>query len=397
MERGNRMSILFEPKAIGNLIIPNRIVRAPTVEKMCTAEGHCTPALVSLYTRLAEGGVGLIVSGGAHVQKNGRGLPNKIGFHQDDVIEGYRALSDRVHSYGVKIIAQLGHCGRQGTVEVVGETPVAPSPVANMLGIVPVPMTTPQILETIGNFVRAAERVMESGFDGVEIHAGHGYLIHEFLSPRTNLREDEWGGSLENRMRFLKEVYRGMRRQLGSETPILLTLNANDYLEDGITPEDAVRIAEEMSAMGIDGIDITAGTWETHFFMSRGDIPKNYWIYSRAKGEEKERIGERLTRVAQEVAFKEAYLLDYARAIRKKVKCSLILVGGMRTVRVMEEILEEGAADFISLCRPLIREPEFPNLIRRGLAEKSTCLNCNLCLTDKPVACYQMRLRPPHF
>jgi len=391
------MSILFEPKAIGKLLLKNRLVRAPTVEKLCTAEGHCTPQLLDLYTRLAEGGVGSIITGAAHVQRNGRGLPNKIGFHQDDVIEGHRTLSDRIHSYGVKVIVQLGHCGRQGTVEVAGETPIAPSPVANLLGVVPVPMTARQISETIDNFVRAAERVMEAGFDGVEIHAGHGYLIHEFLSPRTNLRNDEWGGSFENRIRFLTEIYRGMRRQLGGETPILLTLNANDYLEDGIGVGNAVRIAEQMSALGIDAIEVTAGTWETHFFMSRGDIPRNYWLYARAEGEEKERVGERLTRLAREVRFQEAYLLEYAREIRKKVQCPLILVGGLRTVKVMEEILEEGAADFISLCRPLIRDPEFPNLIRRGLAEKSTCINCNLCLTDKPVACYQMRFRPPHF
>ena len=353
------MSILFEPKAIGKLVLKNRLVRAPTVEKLCTADGHCTPQLLDLYTRLAEGGVGLIITGGAHVQRNGRGLPNKIGFHQDDVIEGYRTLSDRIHSYGVKVIAQLGHCGRQGTMEVVGETPIAPSPVANLLGVVPVPMTARQIFETIDNFVRAAERVMEAGFDGVEIHAGHGYLIHEFLSPRTNLRNDEWGGSFENRIRFLTEIYRGMRRQLGGETPILLTLNANDYLEDGIGVADAVRIAEQMSALGIDAIEVTAGTWETHFFMSRGDIPRNYWLYARAEGEEKERVAERLTRLAREVRFKEAYLWEYPREIRKKVQCPLILVGGLRTVKVMEEILEEGAADFISLCRPLIREPEF--------------------------------------
>ena len=391
------MSILFEPKAIGKLVLKNRLVRAPTVEKLCTADGHCTPQLLELYTRLAEGGVGLIITGGAHVQRNGQGLPNKIGFHRDDVIEGYRTLSDRVHSYGVKVIVQLSHCGRQGTAELVGETPIAPSPVANMLGVIPVPMTARQISETIANFVRAAERVMEAGFDGVEIHAGHGYLIHEFLSPRTNLRSDEWGGSFENRLRFLTEIYRGMRRQLGGQTPILLTLNANDYLEDGIGVADAVRIAERMSALGIDAIDVTAGTWETHFFMSRGDIPRNYWLYARAEGEEKEKVGERLSRLAGEVRFQEAYLLEYSREIRKKVQCPLILVGGLRTVKIMEEILEEGAADFISLCRPLIRNPEFPNLIRRGLAEKSTCINCNLCLTDKPVACYQMRFRPPHF
>ena len=390
------MSILFEPKAIGKLVLKNRLVRAPTVEKLCTAEGHCAPQPLDLYTRLAEGGVGLIITGGAHVQRNGRGLPNKIGFHQDDVS---RAIAPSVIGSTATGLRSSSSWAIADAREPWSwwKTPIAPSPVANLLGVVPVPMTARQISETIANFVRAAERVMEAGFDGVEIHAGHGYLIHEFLSPRTNLRNDEWGGSFENRLRFLTEIYRGMRRQLGGETPILLTLNANDYLEDGIGVGEAVRIAEQMSALGIDAIDVTAGTWETHFFMSRGDIPGNYWLYARAEGEEKERVGGRLTRLAREVRFQEAYLLEYAREIRKKVPCPLILVGGLRTVRVMEEILEEGAADFISLCRPLIRDPEFPNLIRRGLVEKSTCINCNLCLTDKPVACYQMRFRPPHF
>jgi 2,4-dienoyl-CoA reductase-like NADH-dependent reductase (Old Yellow Enzyme family) len=131
--------------------------------------------------------------------------------------------------------------------------------------------------------------------------------------------------------------------------------------------------------------------------MSRGDIPRNYWLYARAEGQEKERIKARLSQMAKEVRFKEAYHLEYARKIKKKIQCPLILVGGLRTVKIMEKALAEGEADFIALSRPLIRDPEFPNLIRRGLVDRSSCIDCNLCLTDKPVACYQMRYRPPHF
>ena len=397
-EKGaEEMSILFEPKSIAQMIIKNRLVRAPTVEKMAADDGSCTPKLMDLYTRLAEGGVGMIITGGAYTQRNGKGLPKQIGLHRDEVIDGYRQLTERMHQYDVKVITQLVHSGRQGTVEVAGETPIAPSAVPNLLGITPIAMSSQQISEAIDNFIRAAARAKEAGFDGVEIHAAHGYLIHEFLSPRTNRRQDSWGGSFGNRMRFLIEIYQGIRKHLGSDYPILLTLNANDYLEDGLGIDEVTLIAERMSSLGIDGIDLTAGTWETHFHMSRGDIPQNYWLYVRAQGEEKEKIEAKLIHMAEEVKFKEAYLLDYARAIKKKIQCPLILVGGLRTVKVMEGILSEGPADFISLCRPLIRDPEFPNLIRRGLAERSSCINCNLCLTDKPVTCYQMRYRPPHF
>ncbi len=391
------MSLLFEPNRIGRMSVKNRIIRAPTVEKMATDDGKCTPKLTDLYTRLAEGGVGMIITGGAYPQRNGKGLPKQIGLHQDEVIDGYRRLTERMRLYDVKVVAQLVHCGRQGPVELVGETPIAPSPVPNVLGVTPTAMSSKQIAQTVDSFARAAERARQAGFDGVQIHAAHGYLIHEFLSPRTNLRRDKWGGSFEKRIRFLIEIYQGIRRSVGGEYPILLRLNCRDFLPDGLEAADAARIAEHMSFLGIDAIETSAGTWETHFHMSRGDIPKNYWLYLQAGGEEKQRIETRLTQIAAGVRFKEAYLLEYAREIKKKIRCPLILVGGMRTVSVMEKILQEGEADFISLCRPLIREPEFPNLIRRGLAQRSSCLNCNLCLTNKPVTCYQMRYRPPHF
>jgi 2,4-dienoyl-CoA reductase-like NADH-dependent reductase (Old Yellow Enzyme family) len=391
------MSVLFTPKSIGGMTVKNRLVRAPTVEKLATDDGRCTPKLMDLYTRLAEGGVGMIITGGAYTQRNGKGLPRMIGFHRDEVIEGYQKLTDRLHRYDVKVVAQLVHCGRQGPVEVVGETPIAPSAVPNILGVIPIAMSVRQISETIAHYIRAAERAKLAGFDGVQIHAAHGYLIHQFLSPRTNKRRDRWGGSFANRMRFLTEIYGGIRDRLGEGYPILLRINCSDFLPGGLGPGEAIAIARRMSSLGVDAVETSAGTWESHFHMSRGDIPKHYWIYARAEGEEKEKIKAQLAAIASEVRFQEAYLLEYAREIKKKIQCPLILPGGLRTVKVMERILLQGEADFISLCRPLIRDPEFPNLIRRGLVERSSCLNCNLCLIDKPPVCYQMRLRPPHF
>jgi 2,4-dienoyl-CoA reductase-like NADH-dependent reductase (Old Yellow Enzyme family) len=391
------MSILFEPASIGRMTVKNRLVRAATVEKIAGEDGQCTPPLMDLYRHLAEGGVGMIITGGAYPQRNGRGHPAMIGLHRDEVIDGYRELTDLVHRYDARIVAQIMHCGRQGASEVVGGPLMAPSAVPNLLGVTPVAMSQKQVAETVKNFGRAALRAKRAGFDGVQIHAAHGYLIHEFLSPQTNRRKDAWGGSFKKRKKFLLDIYQAMRRLVGTDFPVLLRMNATDYVKNGLQPKEAVQIAQEMSSLGVDAIEVSAGTWETSFYRSRGNIPKDYWLYARAEGKEKEKIRRRFVQIAKRVKFQEAYLLKYARVIKKKIRCPLILVGGLRTAKVMEKILQEGAADFISMCRPLIRDPEFPNLIRRGLAKKSTCLNCNLCMTNKPAICYQMRLRPPHF
>ncbi len=193
------MSILFEPGSIGNMTLKNRLVRAATVEKIAGEDGQCTPQLMDLYTHLAEGGVGMIITGGAYPQRNGRGHPAMIGLHRDEVIDGYRELTDLVHRYDARIVAQIMHCGRQGASEVVGGPLMAPSAVPNLLGVIPVAMSQKQVMDTIQNFGRAALRAKRAGFDGVQIHAAHGYLIHEFLSPQTNRRKDAWGGSFKKR------------------------------------------------------------------------------------------------------------------------------------------------------------------------------------------------------
>ncbi|MBM3212851.1 NADH:flavin oxidoreductase, partial [Candidatus Poribacteria bacterium] len=236
--------------------------------------------------------------------------------------------------------------------------PVGPSAVMdNNTGITPREMTEDEIEECIDNFAKAAERVKISGFDAVQIHSAHGYLISSFNSPRTNIREDKWGGSLENRMRFLMETYRRIRAKVGKEFPVFVKLNSTDCVDGGIEVDESSQIAKILAEEGIDAIEISGGTFE-----------------SRGKGAVRTRIRK---------PEQEAYFLPYAEKIRKLTgNLPLFLVGGIRSVSVMERIIKENKADFISLCRPFIREPNLVEEIKNG-KNRVDCISCNGCMSNR--------------
>lgn len=392
------MSILFTPVRIGNVEIKNRFVRSPAGDKRAAPDGKCTEGLIQFYEDLAEGGSGLIITGAAFVHPKGCGLPNMIGMHSDEVIDGYRTLTDEVHARNSKIFVQIWHCGRHVTPTYQFGIPLAPSAVRDKVtGIVPREMTEDDIREAIECFGQASRRVKDSGFDGVEFHGAHGYLIHEFLSPYTNRRTDRWGGSFENRIRFVVECYERARALVGEDFPIAIKMNANDYVDGGITIDLSKEIAARISAIGFDAIEISAGVRdERHFNMSRGDIPKSYFGLKGKSPELRREIMEHLERIKHEVKYEEAYLRPFAKEFKKVIGVPLIMPGGLKHVSVMEDVIARGDADFVGLCRPLIRDPDFPNKVRdRGLSA-SDCMFCNQCLVDKPVMCYQKVFRPPH-
>lgn len=392
------MSILFTPKRIGKVEIKNRFVRSPTGDKRADPDGKCNSALLQFYQELAEGGAGLIITGAAYVHPKGCGLPNMIGMHSDEVVDGYRKLADEVHARDAKIFVQIWHCGRHVTPTYRFGIPIAPSPVMDKItGIVPQEMTEDDIGEAIECFGQASRRVQEAGFDGVQFHGAHGYLIHQFLSPYTNRRTDGWGGVLENRMRFVVQCYKRARALVGADFPIAIKMNAKDYIDEGITIESSKETAARISAIGFDAIEVSAGVRdERHFNMSRGDIPRNYFGFKGKSPELRREILEHLERIRDEVKYEEAYLRPFAKEFKKVIDVPLIMPGGLKHVAVMEDVIAQGDADFVGLCRPLIRDPDFPNKVRnRGLTE-SDCLFCNQCLIDKPVMCYQKLFRPPH-
>ncbi len=365
-EGGIEMNLLFSSGKIGNIEIKNRFVRSATGECLAEADGQVTDALVSAYAELAQGGVGLIVTGIAFVHESGRSGYQMPGLHKDEMIPGWQRLVDQVHAHGAKIVPQLFHCGRQMQADSAEEfPPIAPSPIPyKRSGITPKEMTDEQVWELIDAFAQGARRAKEAGFDGVQLHGAHGYLISQFLSPYSNRRTDQWGGSFENRQRFVREVYQRIREVVGQEYPVFIKMNVDDFVDGGLTLEETGKSANLLSELGMDAIEISGGTLELS--VRKCMVPG---IKSMDQ---------------------EAYFLSYAEAIKSEIGCPLILVGGMRTPALMEEILQRNQADFISLCRPFIREPDLVNKIQQGQREPVTCISCNKCLKflDRGLACY---------
>ena len=360
------MNIYSVPKKIGEIEIKNRFVRSATGERLASEDGRVTDELVQFYKVLAEGGVGLIITGITYVHANGKGIPNQLAIDRDDLIPGLRKLTDVVHQYGenCKIAIQLHHSGRQS---MVLENPPAPSAVFEpTFNVMPKEMTIKDIEDTIEAFAESARRAKEAGFDAIQLHAAHGYLLSEFLSPYTNKRTDEYGGSLENRFRIIEEIYKETVNSIGKNFPIFVKMNVDDFLEGGLKLDESIRIAEKFSKIGFAAIETSSCMWE---------------VISRTKKE----LGWHPSfnpeaRTDIDSKDKEAYHLPYAKEIKKVIKIPLILVGGIRSLDVIEQILNEKNADFISLCRPLIREPDLPNKWLKGTGKITCeCISCNGC------------------
>jgi 2,4-dienoyl-CoA reductase-like NADH-dependent reductase (Old Yellow Enzyme family) len=381
------MSTLFDPAVIGSLRVKNRFARSATAECMADADGLATPRLVELYSRLAEGGIGLIVTGGAYVHPSGRSYVGVTGVHDDASLPGLTQVAGAVHDRGSRIALQLYHCGRQGEPQATGGRLVAPSPIPDRLVRVrPHGLSVEEIQEIVAAFGDAAARARASGFDAVQILAGNGYLINQFLSPHSNRRDDEWGGNPRNRRRFLLSVYAAVRKSVGPEFPVLVKLTAGDFVHGGLGFQDALVAAQELAALGVDALEITGGTLESIFRMSRGDIPVEQILHSRLAAGlspvERQLVWAAATAMRGRVKPEEGYFAAYARQIRKTTRVPVILVGGLRTVRVMEKLVEQGAADMVALARPFLREPD---LLRRLQAEEngaSRCRSCNRCLVS---------------
>ncbi len=360
-------SLIFKPKKIGNMIVKNRLIRSATYEGMASEEGGITNDLLNLYGKLAQGGIGLIITSFSYVQQSGRGYINQIGINRDDLVPNLHKLPNIVHENGdgCKIAIQLVHCGRQSRLL---EDTIAPSAVFEpVLEKMPREMTSKEVKGTIDAFVDAVRRAKEAGFDAVQLHAAHGYLLGEFLSPYTNRRTDEYGGSFENRFRIIKEIYTRSVDKVGLDYPIMVKMNVDDFVERGIDLSESKKIAERMSNIGFAAIETSGGIME-------------------ASTRNEEELGRPIITSSMrgiDSKNKEAFYLPYAREIKKVIDIPLILVGGMRSIDLIEKILSEGSADFVSLSRPLIREPDLPNRWLSGISSSTAdCISCNACLSN---------------
>lgn len=364
----NSRSILFSPVPIGPVIVPNRFVRSATHDFMAEEDGSVTDRNVSLYRDLAEGEVGLIITGHAYVNPCGKASPRQIGIDVDARVEGLSRICRAVHSFPSRIMLQLAHAGRQTKERICGSTPLAPSAVYEpVLKVMPRVMTAADIRNLVQDFVRAAGRARQAGFDGVQLHGAHGYLLSSFFSPHTNRRADAYGGSTENRARAAVEILRGIKDECGADFPVIIKLNSDDYLPGGLEVEESVRLARILAREGMNAIEVSGGTSEA----GKGSM----WPGIRAEED-------------------EGYFAPAAARIKAAVAVPVFGLGGFRTLRMMEQAVASGRVDLISLSRPFIREPFLVRKFRTGEVSKSACISCNKCFNPRGIACAELRPRP---
>jgi 2,4-dienoyl-CoA reductase-like NADH-dependent reductase (Old Yellow Enzyme family) len=389
------MGVLFDSFKIGDRTVRNRFVRSATYEAAADGDGRVTPEVLRLYEILGRGDLGTIVTGYMHVASGGRGAPKSIGIDRDEFVPGLRALADSIKADGALAIYQLVHAGGQTMKRITGSRPVAPSGDRRdyLMMEKARQLSAAEIARVVTAFASAAGRAREAGADGVQIHAAHGYLLSEFLSPFFNHRSDEYGGSDEGRYRILGEVIAEVRATVGSDLLVLVKMNIDDGTpQPGMTPELAAYYASRMAADGVDCLEISAGstTWAP-FLMCRGEAPID--DFARVAPRPIRFLTKRRLEATLRPSLEEAYNAPSAGTVKEALgSVPLALVGGMRTLPAMEEVVSSGRADLVSLSRPLVREP---GLVGRFRAEPDAiphCISCNRCLAagfnNLPLRCY---------
>ena len=324
--------------------LPNRLAKGAMTEGLATPDGVPTQALQTLYRRWSQGGAGMHLTGNVIIDRDHLERPGNVVIDRAPDAEMKAALAAWAKAgteAGNHLWMQISHAGRQ-TQALVNKTPKAPSAVK--LGLPggqfgePVPLTGEEIEDLIGRFVTAATAAKEAGFTGVQIHAAHGYLISQFLSPRANQRTDQWGGSLENRMRFVLEAFKEIRKQTGEGFIVGVKLNSADFQKGGFSEDESIAVVKALDALGVDFIEISGGTYEA----------------------------PAMTGVKQSTRQREAYFLEFAEKVRGEVKTALMVTGGFRTRSGMDAALQSGACDLIGIARPLAVETDAPNNLVAG-------------------------------
>jgi 2,4-dienoyl-CoA reductase-like NADH-dependent reductase (Old Yellow Enzyme family) len=347
------MPSLFDTTRINDLTVPNRFIRSATWTGLADAEGACTPRLIDLMVELTRGKAGLIVTGHAYVSSDGQATPRQLGIDRDARIEDLSRMTGAVQREGGRIFIQLAHGGLRSDPKLSGRTPAGPFVGQDILDGVGRQMTVEDIHDVVKAFAAAGLRAKTAGFDGVQIHAAHGYLLSQFLSPAFNRRNDEYGGNVENRARIIMEVYQGIRRAVGDNYPVFIKLNTEDYLQNGLTLEDSLQIGAMLDHARVDAVELSGGT----------------------------QFSGKFSPFRKEITFErdQAYFRKAARALKKRIKTPVILVGGIRSYLLAERLVDEGYTDYIALSRPLIREPALIARWQSGDLRKATCVSCNGC------------------
>ena len=349
------MKKLFDVTKINQMELKNRFVRSATWEGLANADGSCNEELTDLMVELAKGQVGLIISSHAYISLTGQAGIKRLGIYDDRLIVSYKKMVDKVHNEGSKIILQIAHAGGLASPQLVQSKPFGPSSIEVKDCLNCREITMSEIFQIIEEFKNAAIRAKNAGFDGVQIHAAHGYLLSQFLSPFFNKRTDEYGGSIRNRARFVLEILRAIRFALGKQFAVIIKLNSEDFIEGGFTQSEMLQVAAMLESAGIDAIELS-GSLSLHIC--------KYFSFREGRIDSKE----------EEVCYRQA-----AKSYKEKITVPLILVGGIRSYEVAEELVEKEQADYISLSRPFIREPGLIKRWQSGDTERATCISCNRC------------------
>ncbi|MBM4312286.1 MAG: FAD-binding protein [Deltaproteobacteria bacterium] len=356
-----RYPTAFQPCRIGGLTLKNRLAMSQMTMNYATEEGMVTDKLIAYYRERAKGGVGLILVEGTYFTPEGKGYVRQIGLASQAHVEGLKRLTDAVHGLynGARIFLQIHHAGGRASSKVTGIQPVAPSAVPPYPGAeTPRALTRDQIAGLIEAHVEAAARAKEAGFDGVDIHCAHGYLVPSFFSPMTNLRTDEYGGDPAGRTRFLLETIRGIRKRLGRAYPLTIKISGDEYIEGGLGIGEMIAIARLAQDAGIDGLIVSAGT---------------------VGGKKIEDLSEahKVMRTLP-MMTRTACLVPIAAEFKKALQIPVVAVGRINAVALAEEILSQGKADVVSIGRPLLADPELPNKAAEGReGEIRPCIACN--------------------
>lgn len=346
MESDAAESILFEEVTLGPLRAKNRFVRAATWEGLAADDGLMTPELLAVYRDLAAGGAGVIVTGYAYITPDEQPNPHMMGIYDDRFVEEYRELVAVVHEQGARIVLQVVHGGSATHPDSPSQRILGPSAVVNpKTGVMPVEANAQDLVDLRNAFAAAARRAKQAGFDGVELHAAHGYLLSQFLSPHLNKRDDAYGGSLENRVRFLAEVVQACRCEVGVGYPLWMKLNSSDGVSGGLECEESLRAACLLAECGIDAIEVS-GNWHACSPNACGNRP---------------------------------FFEDYAVRLASQVAIPVVLTGGNRDFAVMEDLAREAKIAAFGLCRPLICEPDLPNRWQEHPQAPVRCTSCNAC------------------
>lgn len=383
--------MLFTPVQLGPLTLRNRSIRAAAFEGMCAGHG-VTPALIDYHRAVAAGGIGMTTVAYAAVSRSGLSFPHQLWL-REATVPGLQRLTEAVHAQGAAASIQIGHCGNMAKHQVIGSRPLAPTARINWYAPSwPRAMTEKDIAQTVKDFGQAVVWARQAGFDAVEVHAGHGYLISQFLSPYTNKRKDRYGGPLEHRMRFMKMVIEEVLDKSAGNTAVLVKMNMRDGFRGGMEIDESLEVAHTLERLGVHALVLSGGfVSRAPMYVLRGSMP----IPTLARHMDNPLMGVFVRLFGKllvpDVPFTENYFLEDARRFRAALQLPIVYVGGILSQENIDTVLGEGF-DAVAIARALIKDPDFINKLLEEKLQHSSCDTCNHCIAvmyNGPFVCIQ--------